>query len=423
MKVWIVSVGEPLPTDGENTRLRRMGNLANCISEKGNEVEWFSVSFDHYKKKQRCTTDKDIVVNGNFIMHLVYINGYKKNVSLSRIIHHKTAGSNIYRKMNSLKNPDVIVVSMEPLEISSVTTAYGIKNSIPVVVDVRDLWPAIFYEVIPKSLHLFLKPYIQLCRSSLYKTMSRAYSIIGLSDEFLKYGLSFARREQKSLDRVYPIAYPNYNYDAYKEEFIKHWNIYGLVEDDFLIVFFGNFGKQYDFENIIEASNILKDNLKIKFVLCGNGIQLNNVRKRTSNNVIFPGWIEKEKITSLAAKASLGIAPYINSINYTQNTPNKFGEYLSASLPILVSVSGAMEKLLIENQCGHRYSCGSNLVHIIKNYFNDREKLKQHSKKARELYIEKFNGDVIYIEMLEYLNEVKKAYSENKKELKQIAIR
>ena len=32
MKIWIVSVGEPLPIDGDNVRLRRMGNLATYIS-------------------------------------------------------------------------------------------------------------------------------------------------------------------------------------------------------------------------------------------------------------------------------------------------------------------------------------------------------------------------------------------------------
>ena len=54
MNLWIVSVGEPLPVDGANTRLRRMGNLATYASQRDVKVEWFSVSFDHYTKIQRC---------------------------------------------------------------------------------------------------------------------------------------------------------------------------------------------------------------------------------------------------------------------------------------------------------------------------------------------------------------------------------
>lgn len=347
-------------------------------------------------------------------MHLVYTNGYKKNVSLSRIIHHKEAGSNIYRKMSSLEKPDIIIASMEPLEVSNAAAEYGIRNSVPVVIDVRDLWPEIYYEVLPKSIHFLLEPYVQLCRSTLRKTMKKAYSIIGLSEEFLEYGLSFAGRQRKISDRVFPIAYPNYNYDAYKPEFAKHWNAYGLKEDDFIIAFFGNFGKQFDFESIIEASNILNGNPKIKFVLCGTGLQLNEVRKRVSENVIFPGWIEKEQICSLAANASLGIAPYIDSMNYTQNTPNKFGEYLSASLPVLVSVSGSMENQLRENECGYRYKGGQNLTDIIIGYYDDRSKLEEHSRNARNLYEQKYNGDVAYKKMLDYLIEVHKTYIEDK---------
>lgn len=413
MRVWIVSVGEPLPTDGENTRLRRMGNLASCITQEGHKVEWFSVSFDHYKKEQRCEKDVDISVNNDFIMHLLYTNGYKNNVSISRVIHHKIAGKKIYKKMNSLERPDIIIASMEPLEVSEAATKYGNNNSVPVVIDVRDLWPEIYYEVLPKKVHFMLWPYVQLCRMTLRKTMSRAYSIIGLSDGFLKYGLSFAKREQKLLDKIFPISYPNYNYKNYKLKFEDYWKFYDLIEEDFIVVFFGNFGKQFDFESIIEASKLLKENKNIKIVLCGTGPQLEDVKSMGAQNLIFPGWIEKDQILSLAANASLGIAPYINSMNYTQNTPNKFGEYLSAGLPILVSVSGSMEKLLVENQCGYKYCTGINLAEIINSYFNDKKKLEKHSKNARRLYEQHFNGDIAYKNMLNYLLEVEETYKKD----------
>ena len=38
MKIWIVSVGEPLPIDGDNVRLRRMGNLATFVSNSDIDV-------------------------------------------------------------------------------------------------------------------------------------------------------------------------------------------------------------------------------------------------------------------------------------------------------------------------------------------------------------------------------------------------
>lgn len=411
MKIWIVCVGEPLPTDGENTRLRRMGNLAKCISENGHTVEWFSASFNHYKKSQRFNENMDIKIDENYVMHIVYTNGYENNISFSRILHHKSAGKNIYKKMKELDKPDIIIASMEPLEVASAVTKYGTENSIPVIVDVRDLWPEIYFEVLPRNLHFALKPYVSFCRSVLKNIMSNAYSIVGLSEGFLDYGLKFANRERRETDKVFPIAYPNYNYEMYKGTFEENWEGYGISKDDFIVVFFGNFGKQFDFESIIEASNILKYNSKIKFVLCGTGLQFEKVKSRVSKNVIFPGWIEKNQILSLASNASIGLAPYINSINYTNNTPNKFGEYLSAGLPILVSVNGEMESLLRENECGYHYKTGKDLAEKIEFYFEEKIKLREHSKRARQLYERQYNGDVAYKNILDHLIEVSKKYN------------
>ncbi|PTJ94038.1 hypothetical protein [Staphylococcus simulans] len=71
MKIWIISDGEPLPTDNENVRLRRMGNLANILSERGNEVVWFSSNFEHYNKQFRTDHDYVISIISNFYFVLL----------------------------------------------------------------------------------------------------------------------------------------------------------------------------------------------------------------------------------------------------------------------------------------------------------------------------------------------------------------
>ena len=410
MKIWIVSVGEPLPTDGENTRLRRMGNFAQCAVDHGHVVEWFSVSFDHYGKKQRCNADLDININSNYIMHLLYVNSYKRNVSLKRVYHHVSAARRIYHKMKELEKPDFMILSMEPLEVSYISSKFAYECSIPFVIDVRDLWPEIYYEVVPDRLKIFLKPYIALNSYILKYSMSKATAIIGLSKGFLEYGLKYAGRKARTADAVFPISYPNYNYAEYKPLFSKYWSSYGLKQNDFIAVFFGNFGKQFDFNAIIDASHRLSDYPDIKLILCGTGEQGDVLKNKAAKNVIFPGWIEKEQILSLAANASIGLAPYIDSMNYTLNTPNKFGEYLSAGLPILTRVSGIMEDLLLEFDCGCRYTDGESLARFILRYRNDPPLLRSHSRNARKLYDKHFNGDTAYQKLLEYCIMICKEY-------------
>ena len=412
MKIWIVSVGEPLPTDGANVRLRRMGNLAAFIAEnEENQVDWFSVSFEHYKKKQRVHKDTVISVRDNYRMHLAYVNGYKRNVSVARIIHHMLGGKKIYREMcqqNEL--PDVILASMEPLEMSSAAVRFGKKFNVPVIVDVRDLWPEIYYEVIPSQLHGLLDLYVGYCKGTLRKTMSRATSIVGLSPDFLNYGLKYAGRDKAETDAVIPIAYPDYDYESYRNRY-DILEKFGICKDDFLAVFFGNFGNQFDFEPIIEAANRLKDYSNLKFVLCGTGIQMDAVKSRCPDNVIFTGWIEKEEIMTLSANGAVGIAPYIDSMNYRMNTPNKFGEYLCASLPPLVSVGGLMPQMLAEFECGAKYDNGQQLASIVLSYYENEEKLRTESSRARSLYENRFSGDVVN---KEFLNRIEKLIKSGK---------
>lgn len=412
MKLWIVSVGEPLPVDGINTRLRRMGNLAMFASKCGVEVEWFSVSFDHYKKIQRCIGNEDFRINDNFILHLVDSVPYKRNVSFARIKHHKKAGLSIYNRMCELDKPDVIIATMAPLEVSEAAVKYSKKNNVPCIVDVRDLWPEIYYDVIPKPLHFILNFYVKSCAKKLSYTMSNCDSIVGLSKGFLEYGLKYAGRSQTENDAVYPIAYPNNDYLIYKDRIEELWGIYGIEKNDFLIIFLGNFGDQFCFDEIIGAAKYFEGEKRIKFVLCGNGKYEDEVKRRVGDNVIIPGWIEKEQIFSLMANASIGIAPYIDSMNYRLNTPNKFGEYLSAGLPIAVSVTGEMERLLKEYECGQVYSDSNELIEIIKNYYYNEQLLLHHSANARKLYEDMFNADKSNQKLLEHIKKISKVKEE-----------
>lgn len=413
MKIWIVSVGEPLPIDGDNVRLRRMGNLATYISNSGIDVEWFTVSFEHYQKKQRCKEDCDYVINEHFTLHLAYVNGYKKNVSLARVIHHQNAGKGIYKLMKSHEKPDVILASMEPLEVSSVAVQFANENCIPCIIDVRDLWPEIYYDVIPKGLHWLLNIYVNYCSKTLKKTMSGCDSIIGLSNGFLNYGLKYAGRNRKETDAIFPIAYPNYNYDSFREFFDECWGKYNLSKKDFIIVFLGNFGDQFKFDEIISVSKKFIEFKDVKFVLCGNGKHQAEIREKTNENVVIPGWIEKKQILSLLSYAKIGIAPYIDSMNYRLNTPNKFGEYLSASLPIAVSVTGEMEVLLNKYNCGAYYHNTEDLYNIIIKYYTNNDLQTEASMNARALFEKMFNGDNSNAQILKHIIQISKIRGDN----------
>lgn len=387
--VWLLGMGEPLIIDGENVRLRRLGSFAEFLSEDSSiELHYFSISFEHYNKYQRVDSDKTFKIKNNYFMHIVRVPGYKKNISLDRIITHKLGSYRIVKWMSRIAPPDVVYCGNTPLELVDRMVKYANKKNIPTIVDIRDLWPEVYRDSLPDKYHKILEPYIQFCKRKMRKTYKNVTSFIGVSDYFLDYALKLAGRNRTELDRIIPIGYPDYSFNCSIENFNDLWGMYGLSTTDFIIAFTGNFGNQFCFTEIIEAAKLLGD--RVKFVLCGKGIQEETLKKESPPNIIYPGWIEKEMIISLLEYSSLGIAPYINSINYQTNTPNKFGEYLSAGLPILVRVDGVMANILSLNACGYYYQNGEDLADIIRSLV-DNLALTEMKYKARSLYEDSFN--------------------------------
>ncbi|GAI08595.1 unnamed protein product, partial [marine sediment metagenome] len=52
MRIWLITIGEPLPSDNNNDRLYRTGILAKLLIQRGHEVVWWTSTFDHVRKIQ-----------------------------------------------------------------------------------------------------------------------------------------------------------------------------------------------------------------------------------------------------------------------------------------------------------------------------------------------------------------------------------
>lgn len=88
MRIWLITVGEPLPTDGGNVRLLRTGILAGLLEAAGHDVVWWSSSLNHAAKTQRFPEYTTLKLGPRFEIKLLHAAGYTRNVSLRTIIHH-----------------------------------------------------------------------------------------------------------------------------------------------------------------------------------------------------------------------------------------------------------------------------------------------------------------------------------------------
>jgi glycosyltransferase involved in cell wall biosynthesis len=393
------------------------------LVKRGHKVIWWTSTFDHIRKRQRFDSDRTINQCNNFKIKLLHSIGYKKNISIFRFINHYLIGYKFYKYAQEEQKPNIILSSLPTLKLSLSAVRYGGEENIPVVLDMRDMWPDVFLDFIPSwakgiARILFLPMYIMLSKACIGAT-----HIIGITPGFVNWGVKSANRNPTSLDKSFPLGYSE---NAPKKKDIEDaelfWLKYGLTKNsnEFNICFFGNLGHSFvpEFINIINAARKIKNkNYPIRFIICGSGVNLNYYKRisRDCNNIIFPGWINKDQIWTLLRMSSIGLLPYQNVKSFVISFPNKSIEYLSAGLPIVSSLKGVLGDLLNNYNCGMTYESenADDLASVLINLFNHPEFLEEMSKNAYTLYKNKFIAEKIYNDMIDYLELVVKSYKKN----------
>lgn len=207
MKVWLLQANEPMPIVNEGQRLFRTGLIAEELVKREHNVTWFATTFNHFEKKQMYDKDKDIKVEDNYELKLIWAPKYKRNISVKRIINHKYMAVRLRKIIRKMEKPDIIYVSFPTIEFAEEAVKYGEKHNIPVIVDIRDLWPDIFNHNISKFKRIIAWPYIKLMQIKTKKIMKKAYAINGISDKVVEWGLKKAGRNKNETDKGFLMGY------------------------------------------------------------------------------------------------------------------------------------------------------------------------------------------------------------------------
>jgi glycosyltransferase involved in cell wall biosynthesis len=413
MYVWLLKTGEPLPID-EGQRLFRMGLLASTLVSRGHTVVWWTSTFDHFRKQQRAAHDLTCRVKDRFELHLIRSPGYTRNASLARILDHLVLAHRFARLAPMMKKPDLIVCSYPTIGLTLESCRFGTLNDIPVVLDVRDLWPDTFRNAFPRSLQPVFSMVEALIHKKIRWSFSKAEAIIGVTREYVSWGLSIAGRERSRLDMDFPLAYPDEPLDAAEESMARQYWIDHSVEvggSEFVVCFFGTIGRHFDLSTVLRAARILSERkVPIKFVICGDGDEFDTLRTLASrcSNVIMPGWIGKREIWSLLRISTVAIAPYVDTETMSRNVPNKIQEYLRAGLPVLYSLGGNVRRLLTDSGAGLWYSSGDadELARILEHLYEEENCRRSMADKAKLLSQRLLSADEVYESLAEHLETI-----------------
>ena len=411
MKAWIVTMpGELLPWVDKGQRMLRMGLLLERLLHNGHEVTWWSSTFDHINKRLRFGADQHLRPQEGFDVRLLHAGGYPQNVCWARMRHNARLRKLFCKAATMVDRPSVIYAALPAPEICLAAVEYGASQGVPVVVDVRDLWPDAISELFPWPARWAVRMGLWPMRRQVRRACSGATALTAMSEGCLQWGLDQARRFRRDTDRVFHLAYPEQVIEsAAEKEACRYWDHLGVDGDNRRIIcFMGTHGVSVRLMEVFEcARRCISKYPDFLFVIGGDGSQKRSLESKAKDcpNVIWSGWLDQPKIQTLLHRAWAGLVPYVSSYNLERGMPNKVGEYLSASLPILSSLRGSVAELLSQHEVGLTYREGDagDLMAMLDRLATNPSLYGAMASNGRRLFWEQFDAGTIYGEFAELL--------------------
>ncbi len=181
-------------------------------------------------------------------------------------------------------------------------------------------------------------------------------------------------------------------------------------QNKFNIVYAGNIGTVQSLETIVEAANLLKNNLRIQFHIIGNGKNLKKIKKIIIDKKIYNirtyGQIENIYIRDILSKSDALIFCLKNDFLLNKTIPAKLQTYMSIGKPIIASIDGESSNIIKNSNCGfssksENYELLAENIHKVSNL--SLNELQDYGNNALKFYKKNFNNDKIINALIEYL--------------------
>ena len=302
---------------------------------------------------------------------------------------------------------DLLFATSTPLTagIPGIFAKYFRRKPFRFVFEVRDLWPEL-----PKALGL-TNPFMLWGMRVLEKvSYNKSDACIGLSPGICE-GI------KRKAPQNHPIALiPNgSDLDLFIRNKENKYKIAGVKDSDVVAVFTGAHGIANGLDAVLDMAKVLQERTidNIKIVLVGDGRMkphlLERKEKEKIENCIFLDKVGKYVLNEIMGRADMGLMVLKNiPAFYYGTSPNKFFDYISASLPIVNNYPGWLADLITENNCGLVAEPDNPVAFAdaVQQMASSVERRIQMGVNGRELAEREFARVKLTNELVEYLEEV-----------------
>jgi len=359
----------------------RSYDIAKHLVDKGHSVQMITTDRTPFNRGGWKVSDED-----GICVHWLSL-AYSNQLSyIKRLVAFFSFAISSSKKGGGLQG-DVVFATSTPLTIAIPALYISWKLSIPIVFEVRDLWPDV-----PIAVGVIKNPIIKYLAKLLERHIySKSKAVIALSDG-MKSGVVKAGCKK---DKV--VVIPNFsNLELFNikntgKEFRANRRWLGSSP---LLVYTGAFGMINGVDYLVDISEqlmLLKSDIKI--LLIGDGKKYNDVKRYAiqkhvlNNNLFINSSVSKSELPQLLASADLASNIVINIPEVWNNSANKFFDALASGTPVLINGGGWQADIINNHNAGivtHGLSIEESAKRID-DFLHDKLLLKESSENAYKL--------------------------------------
>lgn len=291
---------------------------------------------------------------------------------------------------------DIVFATSTPLTIAIPGIYAKRRKKIPMVFEVRDLWPKG-----PISQGVLTNPFVIALAEWLEKfAYNNSSHIIALSPG-MKQGIIEAEFPENKVTVI-----PNCcDLDLFDVEPVYGENIrseYKWLGNRPLVFYGGTFGYANGVDYLVKlAASVYKKDPEIRFVLLGDGAMKDTISRLAKdlgvleNNLYILPPAPKKMMPFWQSASTISISMFRNIKSSWANSANKFFDAIAAGTPIAINYKGWQADIIREKGIGivlDVENVEESGQHILKVIY-DKKWLKNASDSAKKLAVERFNRD------------------------------
>lgn len=291
---------------------------------------------------------------------------------------------------------DVVIVTSPPLFVGISGYILSKFKGIPMVFEIRDLWPESAIDTGVLSNKLIIK-----LAYAVEKFIYRNSKLINV----LTPAFYNTLRDSKGISEKKLIMVPNAADFSLSEEILINFDREGFRKDNgldgkFVITYVGAHGVANHLEQILDAGKLLEDT-NVLFLLIGQGMEKTRLIEKAKEmgivNVRFHDPVPKKEVFKFIIASDMGASVLKKVDTFKTVYSNKTFDYFSCKKPILMAIDGVSRELVeaaaagtyVEPENANEYN------RVIREYLGDLERVKAEGENGYRYAKNNFDRKVL----------------------------